>query len=94
MSIRPPILDGDCLPFDVACIFQALTECGHIALVWLGLSSMDKPNYWNWLLSARRKRPDSRRTANQCDELAALHVPPDSWIVQFSKDYHFAICAE
>jgi hypothetical protein len=76
VPIRPPILDGDCLPFDMVRIFQSLTECGHKARVGLGFPSMDKSHYWNWLLCGRRKRPCSRGTANQCDEFAALHVPP------------------
>jgi hypothetical protein len=33
-----------------------LTECGHKARGWLGFSSMDKSNYWNWLLRTRGER--------------------------------------
>src|SRR4051794_19384081 len=35
-------------------------------------------NYWHgWPLGMRRKRPCCR-TANQCDELSPVHVPPVS----------------
>src|SRR5262245_60635047 len=70
------------IAFDIACLLQALTKCAQTLRE--RCSSAKKPNHRHrGLLRTRRERPRGRRTADQRDELAALHSMSSSasnWI--------------
>src|SRR5262249_20699105 len=71
--VRIPPFDGYIASFDIAQVVQALAErCQAIRWRW---SSRAQPsdNRCRRLLCARRERPGNRPTAEQGDELAALH---------------------
>src|SRR5215475_3968821 len=74
LVLRPAILDHDILALDVAGFANALPECGQVACTISKRRAAEESNHRHrWLLRARRERP-GRRTAEQRDERAALHI--------------------
>src|SRR5262249_14147621 len=73
LPLRPAILNGHVLAFDIAAFVQALTECGnhrHVASRRCAVEKCDDRH--RRLLRARRERPRDRH-AEQRYELAPLH---------------------
>src|SRR5262249_27702139 len=71
--VRPAVFDRYILTLNVAGLFQALAECGQMLRIRTGEGYVQKANHrQRRLLCARRERP-RHRTAEQRDELAALH---------------------
>src|SRR5262249_51196270 len=69
--VRMPQFDGYIASFDIAQVVQALAErCQAIRCRW---SSRAQPSDNRPLLRACRKRPRSRRAAEQRDEVAPPH---------------------
>src|SRR3981081_4608860 len=74
MVFRPPILDRQVLPLDIADFVQTLAECRCEMRPSLRRSTVEESDHrHSRLLPARRKRPRSRRATEQRDELAAPH---------------------
>ena len=72
-TVRPAEFDRDVLTLCVTGLGKALSECREQAGVWLRRARMEKSDHGNArLLRERRQRP-GRRSAEQRDELAALH---------------------
>src|SRR5215831_6782810 len=74
LILRPAILDRHILAFYVPAFADALPECGHKTCSVGGRRAAEEPDYRHRrLLCSRRKRPPSRRAAEQRYELAPLH---------------------
>src|SRR5260370_30075483 len=75
LVLRPAILDRQILALDVAGFTKTLAECGQIACtIDRRPRATEEPDHRHrGLLRPRRKRPRSRRAAEQRDELAAPH---------------------
>ena len=73
LIFRPPAFDRDILPLDVTGLSQPLAERGDELSVSSRRSAAEESDYRHPpLLRARGERP-RRRTAKQCDEVAASH---------------------
>src|SRR5262249_22229817 len=69
------VFDGDVLTLDVAIFRQPALKCRYQMGRILSRSGAEIPDHRHLrLLRARRKRPCGRRTTEQRDELAALHL--------------------
>ena len=74
VSFRPAVFDPYIQTLDIARFFQALTERDNEAYIFRGAPRVQKANHRHRrLLRAYREGPCDRRTAEQRDELAALH---------------------
>src|SRR5262249_33727432 len=76
LALQPVVLDHHVLVLNVAGFVEAFAEGSARTRGILGRPSTDKADdRHRWLLCAhpRRKRPSSRYTAEQSDELAAFH---------------------
>src|SRR5215471_3247289 len=75
LALRPAVFDQHVLALDIAGVFEALAECAQAVRVRVvRRCGVEEPNHGHRrLLSMRSKRPRHRRTAEQRDELAALH---------------------
>src|SRR5262245_46386172 len=70
----PAVLDRDVLTFAITCFSKTLAECRYLRGVF-GRLRIEEPNYRHRrLLRARRERPRDRRTADERDEVAPLHL--------------------
>src|SRR5262245_1633426 len=73
MIVCPPVLDCYISTLDVPGIAQALAECRHKMCDLIGWLCTQIADYRGLLLGDCRERPCRRCTAEQRDELAALH---------------------
>src|SRR5712691_7325510 len=74
LSVRTSIFDPHVPAFDVASLIQAFAERDHHRSPRARrLTVQESDDRHCWLLRARRKRPHSRRAAEQRDELAPPH---------------------
>src|SRR5262249_43970547 len=73
-ALRKPILDPQVVPLDIACLRQAESDCRSVGGSCCLQERAKKSDYRHRrLLRGCRERP-RRRTAEYCDELAALHL--------------------
>src|SRR5262245_15371506 len=74
LTLSRPILDHYVLALEIASFRQTLEERSHKMRRAVNRGTPKKPNHRHgYLLRAPRQRPQGRRTADQRDELAALH---------------------
>src|SRR5262249_23944278 len=72
LVLCPAILDRRGLALDIAAFPQAAQECGQKVSPADRRGAAQQPDDWHRLLCTRRQRP-CRRTADERDEVAALH---------------------
>jgi hypothetical protein len=71
LTIRPTIFDRNVLALDVTNVGEALPESANVNRRLAGRSAAEESDHRHWLLRPRRKRPRSRRAAEQRDELTS-----------------------
>src|SRR5262245_1255279 len=74
-TLGPAVLDSHVAALDVAHFTQTVAERGNERRERHGRCGVEEPDHLHRLLRACRNRPRGRRTAEQCDELAAFHCP-------------------
>src|SRR6476660_6208772 len=70
---RPAILNRDVAPLDVADFAQPAAESGQVVYEHFGRAAAEEPNHRHCRLLRSRRERQTRRSAEQRDELAALH---------------------
>jgi len=76
LTFGPAVIDRHVATFDIAGFAQAFLERVHLVRPMVRRFASKKPNQRHRrLLRTRRERTCHRRTAEQRDELSALHYP-------------------
>ena len=75
-TIGRAIFDCNVAAFDVARVFETFSNSTDQSIIELESAEQADQRHGR-LLRARGQRPGSRSPAEECDELAPLHVPPE-----------------